>query len=103
VSDARAAEAIVRAETRRRRGPLRVKRQVERAGIAPAIARQAVDAAFDALDDEALLEEALTRRLRGAATIAGERELARLFRYLVGQGFEPERVLVALKKRKTGC
>jgi SOS response regulatory protein OraA/RecX len=79
-----------------------VKRQVERAGIAPAIARQVVDAAFDALDDEALLEEALTRRLRGAATIAGERELARLFRYLVAQGFEPERVLAALKKRKTG-
>ena len=86
----------------RRRGRLRVKRQIERAGIAPAIARQAVDAVFDTLDDGALLEEALTKRLRGAGTIADERELARLFRYLVSQGFEPERVLIALRKRKSG-
>jgi regulatory protein len=103
VNDARAAEAIAHTETTlRRRGRLRVTRQIERAGIAPAIARQAVDAVFDTLDDGALLEEALTKRLRGAETIADERELARLFRYLVGQGFEPERVLIALRKRKSG-
>jgi regulatory protein len=101
VSDSRAAEAIAHTETAlRRRGRLRVTRQIERAGIGSSIARQAVDAAFETIDDGALLEEALTRRLRGGRTIADERELARLFRYLVGQGFEPDQVLIALRKRK---
>jgi SOS response regulatory protein OraA/RecX len=103
VNDTRAAEAIAHTETAlRRRGRLRVKREIERAGIAPEIARQAVEAAFETLDDGALLEETLTRRLRGDRTIADERELARLFRYLVGQGFEPDQVLIALRKRKAG-
>ena len=101
VSDSRAAEAIAHTETAlRRRGRLRVTRQIERAGIGSSIARQAVDAAFETIDDGALLEEALTRRLRGRRTIADEREIARLFRYLVGQGFEPDQVLIALRKRK---
>jgi SOS response regulatory protein OraA/RecX len=101
VNDARVADAIAHSEmTLGSRGRLRVTRRIERAGIASAIARQAVDAAFATLDEGALLEEALTRRLRGARKIADERELARLYRHLVGQGFEPDQVLIALRKRK---
>ena len=50
------------------------------------------------LDDDELLEAALAKRLRGGAAIADEREFNRLYRYLVGQGFEPDRVLALLKK-----
>jgi len=101
IDDTRVAEAIAHTETAvRRHGRLRVKRRIEQAGIAPATARGALDAVFSVIDDEALLQAALDRRLRGRDQIAGEAEFRRMFRYLVGQGFEPERVIAVLKRRK---
>jgi regulatory protein len=94
IDDARVAEAIARTETSiRRRGKLRVRMQIERAGIAKAVARRAVDEVFGALDDDALLEASLNKRLRGRTAIADDRELQRLYRYLVAQGFESDRAL----------
>jgi regulatory protein len=101
IDDRRVAEAIAHTQTAvHRRGKLRVKRQIEQAGIAPSIARHAIDEAFEAIDDEALLEDALARRLRGRERIADESEFRRLFRYLLGQGFEPDRAIAILKKHK---
>jgi regulatory protein len=101
IDDARVAEAIAHTETAvRRRGKLRVRRQIEQAGIAPATARSAVDSVFDTVDDAALLDASLARRLRGRDKIADDAEFRRLFRYLVGQGFEPDRVMAILKKHK---
>ena len=101
IDDARVAEAIAHTETTvRRHGKLRVRQQIEQAGIAPQIARGAIDSVFDAIDDAALLQAALARRLRGRDRIADEAEFRRLFRYLVGQGFEPDRVLSALRKHR---
>ena len=98
IDDRRVAEAIVRTETGlRKRGRVRVRMQLERAGIAKDTARAALDSVFDAIDDAALLESSLRKRLRGRETIADEREFARLFRYLIGQGFESDRVMKALK------
>jgi regulatory protein len=103
IDDARVAAAIARTETGiRKRGRLRVRRKIESAGISPATARHAVDEVFGALDDDGLLESALAKRLRGGAAIADEREFNRLYRYLVGQGFEPPRVLALLKKNHKG-
>jgi regulatory protein len=100
IDDARVAGAIARTETSvKRRGKLRVRRQIEEAGILPATARQAVDDVFGALDEEALLDAALGKRLRGRETIADDAEFRKLFRYLIGQGFEPDRVMALLKKR----
>ena len=100
IDDARVAQAIARTETTvKRRGKLRVRLQIERAGIASSTARQAIDEVFGALDDDALIEAALAKRLRQGATISGEREFARLYRYLLGQGFDADRVLRALKAR----
>lgn len=101
LDDARVAEAIARTETSvRRRGKLRVRMQIERAGIAKGTARQAVDNVFDAIDDAELLESSLRKRLRGRDSIADDREFQRLYRYLIGQGFESDRVLAALKARR---
>ena len=72
----------------RKRGKVRVRMQIERAGIATATAKRAVDEVFDGIDDDALLEAALAKRLRGRDTVADDREFQRLYRYLVGQGFE---------------
>jgi regulatory protein len=100
INDVRVAEAIARTETSiHRRGKLRVRMQIERAGIAKETARRAVDEVFDHIEDEAHIEASLKKRLRGD-TIADEREFQRLFRYLVGQGFESDRIMRALTARR---
>jgi regulatory protein len=101
IDDERVAEAIARTETSvRRRGKLRVRMQIERAGIAKPTAKRAVDDLFDTIDDGALLEASLAKRLRGRETIADDREFQRLYRYLMGQGFESDRALKALNARR---
>jgi regulatory protein len=98
INDQRVAEAIVRTEAAiRKRGKVRIRMQLERAGIAKETAKAAIDTVFGTIDDAALLESSLHKRLRGRETIADEREFARLFRYLIGQGFESDRVMKALK------
>jgi len=100
IDDARVAAAIARTETSiKRRGKLRVSRQIESAGISRSVARQAIDDVFDELDPHALLEASLARRLRGNRPIADDREFQRLYRYLVGQGFGADEVLRVLRAR----
>lgn len=101
LDDRRVAAAIANTETRvRGRGRLRVKRQIEAAGISPALARDAVEAAFSEIDSDALLAAALERRLRGRTGIDDDREFQRLYRYLVTQGFDSDRVLAVLRSRR---
>jgi regulatory protein len=101
IDDARVAEAIARTETVvKRHGRLRVKRQIESAGIAPTTVRRALDDVFGAVDDDALIEAALARRLRGRDRAQDLREFQRLYRFLVGQGFEPDRVSRVLRHRR---
>ena len=103
LDDARTAGAIARTEAGlRKRGRLRVQMQIERAGIGKATARRAVEETFEGIDDGALLEASLAKRLRGRDTIDDERELERLYRYLVAQGFEPEQVMQSLSRRRRG-
>ncbi|HEX3702913.1 MAG TPA: RecX family transcriptional regulator [Vicinamibacterales bacterium] len=98
IDDVRVAEAIARTETSiRRRGRLRVRMQIERAGISKAVARRAIDDVFSAIDDDALMDAALNKRLRGRPEIADDREFQRLYRFLIAQGFESDRVLRRLK------
>ena len=101
IDDARVAGAIARTETSvKRRGKLRVKQQIARAGIASSTAREAVDEVFGDIDDEALLAAALGRRLKDDRPIADDREFQRLYRYLIAQGFESDKVLKALSARR---
>src|SRR5262249_11653065 len=73
IDDERVAEAIARTETSvRRRGKLRVRMQIERAGISKSTAKRATDDAFDGIDDDALLDSSLRKRLRGRETIADD-------------------------------
>jgi len=101
IDDTRVADAIARTETTvHRRGKQRVRLQIERAGIAKSVARRAVDEVFGDIDPEAHLEAALKKRLHGRDTIADDREFQRLFRYLLGQGFETDQVMKALTARR---
>lgn len=101
IDDRRVADAIARSETSlRKRGPLRVKRKIQSAGISAPLAKHAVDETFGAIDADALLDAALAKRLRHGKMIADDREFNRLYRYLVGQGFEPDRVLARLRRER---
>ena len=101
IDDARVAAAIARTETSiRRRGKLRVRMQIERAGIGTDLAKRAVDEVFSEIDEDELIEASLRKRLRHRETIADDREFQRLFRYLLGQGFETDKILRALTIRK---
>jgi regulatory protein len=100
IDDERVAAAIARTETSvRRRGRLRVRRQIEHAGIAAPTARRAVDEVFGDIDNDAYLQASLAKRLRGRETIGDDKAFQRLYRYLVGQGFESDQVMRALKAR----
>jgi regulatory protein len=104
IDDNRVAEAIARTETAvRRRGKLRVRMQIERAGIARTTASRAVDGVFEAIDDDELLQAALRKRLRGRETVSDDREFHRLYRYLLSQGFDADRVMRALRARRKGA
>lgn len=101
IDDARVASAIARWETStRRRGRRRVAQQMVKAGISSEAARHAIDDTFADLDEPALIEAALCKRLRPGLTIADDREFARLYRFLVAQGFESDRVMAVLSKRR---
>lgn len=101
LDDARVAEAMVRTGVAvKRRGRLRLKRELEAAGIAPPVARDALDAVFGTVDAGDLIEAALRRRLRDGRLIADDREFQRLYRYLSSQGFESHRILAALNARR---
>jgi regulatory protein len=103
LDDERVAGAIARSETGlKKRGRYRVIRQIEAAGIAPAIARRVVDDTFAAIDGHALLTDALARRLRGRTRIEDDKEFQRLYRFLVAQGFEPDRVMALLRTYNKG-
>ena len=100
LDDERVAGAIARSESSlKKRGRFRVTRQIEAAGIASSIAKRVVDETFAAIDGDALLTQALARRLRGRTQIEDDREFQRLYRYLVAQGFEPDRVLALLRSK----
>jgi regulatory protein len=101
LDDERAARAMAHAETSlRKRGRLRVKRRLEAAGIAPDVAQRATQEIFQTVDADALIGAALQKRLRGREQIAGDREFQRLYRYLIAQGFESDRVLALLRRHK---
>ena len=101
IDDERAARAMAHAETGlKKRGRLRVKTRLQAAGISADVARRAIQETFQNIDVDALIAAALRQRLRGRERIADEREFQRLYRYLVGQGFEPDRVLALLRRHK---
>ena len=102
IDDERVAGAIARTQTSvRGRGKRRVLQQIEAAGIAKSIASKAVDEVFQDLDADALLSAALSKRLHGREHIADDREFQRLFRYLLAQGFDTDRIVAHLKKMRS--
>ncbi len=103
LDDARVAEAIGRFEMALRgRGQRRARQRMRSVGIDARTVERAVDLVYADADPETLIDRALAKRLRGRTTVTDERERARLYRYLIGQGFESDRVIAALRKLSGG-
>jgi regulatory protein len=99
LNDRRVAGAIARMEsTIKHRGRSRVIQKIRQAGIDGDIAEQAVQAVFEEVDEDALLDRAFERRLRGRnATDLDEKARAKLVRGLAAQGFGLDAVFRKLK------
>ena len=100
LDDARVAAAIARSQlSLKKRGARRVRREIEAAGITSALADRAVAEVYAEVDGDALLAAAIDRKL-GTRRLEDDREMARLYRYLVGQGFDADRAMAALRARR---
>ena len=99
LNDRRVARAIARMESEiKHRGRARVIQKIRQAGIDSDAAEDAVREVFEDVDENALLERAMERRLRGkSARDLDDRGRARVVRGLVAQGFRLEQVLKRLK------
>ena len=101
IDDDRVAGAMARtAANLKRRGRRRVRLELERAGIHTDLAKQAVDEAFGGIDDRGVIDAVIDKRLGGRPSVEDDREFRRLYRHLIGLGFEADLVIAALRKRK---
>ena len=100
LNDRRVAMAVGRMESAiKGRGRVRAMQKIRQAGIDSDTADEAVREIFSEVDEEALLDQALERKLRGnAVKDLDEKGRARIIRALVGQGFSFEAVMKRLRK-----
>ena len=99
LNDRRVARAIARMESEiKHRGRSRVIQKIRQAGINVDTAEDAVREVFEDVDETALLERAMERRLRGKRPRdLDDKGRARVVRGLMAQGFRLEAVLRKLK------
>jgi regulatory protein len=103
LDDARVAAAYVRTALKvKGRGRLRIQREMQEMGIPKEIAAEALAEAFGEVDERALVTRALQKKLRGNQKIATRAEYARVFQFLMRQGFSPATVTAVLRARRPG-
>ena len=103
LDDGRVARAFARtAATVKRRGRLRVMRELLQMGIPSEVAAEALGEVYGDLDERALIDEALRRKLRGRTRLTDQHESARVYQFLMRQGFSPAGVAAALRKLRGG-
>jgi regulatory protein len=82
------------------RGRRRVLQYVQQLGVSSEVAAAAVTAVFAEVNESALLDRAIARRLKETPISAlGARARARLIRQLITQGFEPAAVFARLTQK----
>ena len=99
LDDTRAAQARARHDVAiKRRGPARVLQQVQALGVDRDTARAAVAGAFADVDQDAMIRAAVERKLRGRPFPAERQAVAKLYAWLMRQGFDSDRVSRILRK-----
>ena len=99
IDDARVARAYARtASAVKRRGRLRVAGELHAMGIDRDVVAEAVAEVFGAADDERVLIDAAIRKKMRGRQVRTVQERARLYQFLVRQGFTPAAVSAALRR-----
>jgi SOS response regulatory protein OraA/RecX len=103
LDDARVAAAYVRTAIKiKGRGRLRIQRELQVMGIPNDVASQALADAFGETDERGLITKALQKKLRGKPKISSPAEYARVYQFLMRQGFSPAAVNAALRAHRRG-
>jgi regulatory protein len=99
LDDARVARAYARTAVEvKGRGRLRVTRELQAMGIDRQTTAAAVAEVFGDLDERTLVARAMQKKLRGRTKLPDRNERARLYQFLMRQGFSPAAVAEALRK-----
>jgi regulatory protein len=103
LDDRRVARAYARtAVTVKGRGRLRITRELLHMGIGRDIAAEALGEVFGEIDERALIDAAIRKKLRGRPAPTDRGEHVRLYQFLMRQGFSPAGVSAALRQFRTG-
>src|SRR5688572_8121093 len=103
LDDRRVARAYARTAVNvKGRGRLRVMQELLHMGVGKEIAAEAIGEVFGDLDERALIEAAIRKKLHGRPAPKDQGEHVRLYQFLMRQGFSPAGVAAALRKLRTG-
>ena len=99
LDDGRVARAYARTAAKvKGRGRLRVARELQAMGIARDVIAAAVGEVFGDADERAMIDRAIQKKLRGGRKPATVQERARIYQFLLRQGFTPAAVSSALRR-----
>jgi regulatory protein len=100
LDDGRVARAYARTALKvKGRGRLRIQSELHAMGIPRDVAAEALAETFGEVDERSLIVKAIQKKLRGRPKIATRAEYARLYQFLVRQGFSPGAVGAVLRAR----
>lgn len=85
-----------------RQGSRRVERDLRAHLVAPKLAKKAVTAVYEEVDESVLLREHMARRLRHRGVPKDRRAVASLYRHLIGAGFSPASIIPELRRLSKG-
>ena len=103
LDDKRVARAYARTASKvKGRGRLRVSRELQAMGIARDVIADAVADVFGEIDERAMIQRAIQKKLRGSRKPATMQERARLYQFLMRQGFTPAAVSAVLRSLGAG-
>jgi len=101
LDDARVARAYAETALKvKGRGRLRIQRELSEMGIPREVAAAALADAFGDIDERGLIAKAITKKLRGKPKIDTPAAYARLYQFLMRQGFSPAAVSAALRSHR---
>ena len=99
LDDRRVARAYARTASKiKGRGRLRVSRELQAMGIGRDVVAEAVADVFSEVDERGMIDRAIRKKLRGGRTPSTMQERARLYQFLMRQGFTPAAVAAALRR-----
>jgi regulatory protein len=103
LDDGRVARAYARTALKvKGRGRLRIQSELHAMGIPRDVAAEALAETFGEVDERSLIAKAIQKKLRGHPQIATRAEYARLYQFLIRQGFSPAGVSAALRAVRRG-